>query len=59
MTIDDTNGQWPDEEPPRQFRVGRRVPRNIYWGEEPMCMMATEALARQLVELLNKGQAAK
>lgn len=50
---------WPGEDPPLPFRVGRRVPRNVYWGNEPVFMAATEKLARELVELLNKGQEAK
>lgn len=50
---------WPGEERPLPFRVGRRVPMNVYWGNEPVFTVATEELARMLVELLNKGQAAK
>ena len=37
------------------FRVGRQVPRNVYWGDEPMFMAATPELAAELVRLLNLG----
>lgn len=53
-----TNG-WPGEDQPLPFRVGRNVHRNVYWGNELVFMAATDERARELVALLNKGQAAK
>lgn len=38
-----------------EFRVGRRVPRNVYRGDEPVFMAATEEEAAELVALLNAG----
>lgn len=40
---------------PSDFRVGRRVPRNVYRGDTPMFMAATEAEAAEMVVLLNAG----
>jgi hypothetical protein len=45
--------------PPDEFRTGRRVPRNVYRGDEPVFMAATDHQARELVALLNAGVAAR
>jgi hypothetical protein len=38
-----------------RWRVGRRVPRNLYRGDEPIAMLATPELAAEMVALLNKA----
>lgn len=38
-------------------RVGRRVPRNVYWRGDPLFVAASEALAAEVVEALNAGAA--
>lgn len=35
------------------WRVGRKVPRNLYRGDEPIAMLATPATAAAMVALLN------
>lgn len=39
------------------FRVGRKVPRNVYMGEQPICMVESAELAAEMVTLLNLGLA--
>jgi hypothetical protein len=43
--------------PKSDFRQGRRVPRNVYYGDEPLFMAATDELAAELVLILNAGAA--
>lgn len=40
---------------PGEFRIGRKVPRNVYRGDLPLFMAATDEDAASLVELLNAG----
>ncbi len=35
------------------WRVGRKVPRNLYRGDEPIAMLATPETAAAMVALLN------
>lgn len=35
------------------WRVGTRVPRHVYRGDEPICTMPTEELAREVVAAMN------
>lgn len=44
--------------PTSDFRQGRKVPRNVYHGDEPLFMAATDDLASELVQVLNAGAAA-
>lgn len=48
----------PEVLPKSDFRQGRRVARNVYHGDEPLFMAATDELAAELVLLLNAGAAA-
>ena len=41
------------------YRVGRRVPRNVYQGDEPLFMAATSEQAAELVAVLNVGAGAR
>lgn len=41
------------EEDHRQWRVGRKVPRNLYRGDEPIAMLASATLAREICDRLN------
>lgn len=38
------------------WRVGRKVPRNLYRGDEPIAMLATPELASELAEKLNRAE---
>ncbi|WP_232629111.1 hypothetical protein [Methylobacterium sp. Leaf118] len=40
-----------------RFRVGRKVPRHVYEGDEPLFTMPTEEQAARLVDLLNAAPA--
>lgn len=37
----------------KQWRVGRKLGRTLYWGEELVGMMDTQELAAQVVALMN------
>lgn len=47
----------PEVLPKSDFRQGRRVARNVYHGDEPLFMAATDELAAELVLILNAGAA--
>jgi hypothetical protein len=38
------------------WRVGRKVPRNLYRGDEPIAMLATAELAQEIAERLNSAE---
>ena len=38
------------------WRVGRKVARNLYRGDEPVAMLATPELAAEMAKLLNEGE---
>ena len=38
-----------------KWRVGRKIGRNLYRGDEPIAMLATEELAQEIADRLNIG----
>lgn len=48
----------PEAEERGIWRQGRRVPRNIYLDDDPVCMVASGELAAAMVAALNAGSAA-
>ena len=41
------------------WRVGQRVPRNIYKDDEPIAMLAGEDIAKEIVDLCNEAEVAR
>lgn len=39
-----------------KWRVGHKVPRNLYRDDEPIAMLATEEIAAELVRKLNAAE---
>jgi hypothetical protein len=47
-----------EQEGEKPWRVGRRVGRNIYRNDRPVCMVESDELAAEMVRALNAGQSA-